>query len=166
MFEMIVTYLNHLRNVSEFPSIWLRFVSVLANNVNVVQKNAALHEEVLEMIVALLRLLHPPALPSSVREAVNSPTLSKSNSTSQNSFLGLLASAIFDEPKQEQPLSPLTVISPNIHNKTPLSGGGVTGDGERFNRSANPPQHLPVPGCEGCGGCSGRHLKINRRFRI
>lgn len=128
MFEMIVTYLNHLRNVSEFPSIWLRFVSVLANNVNVVQKNAALHEEVLEMIVALLRLLHPPALPSSVREAVNSPTLSKSNSTSQNSFLGLLASAIFDEPKQEQPLSPLTVISPNIHNKTPLSGGGVTGD--------------------------------------
>jgi hypothetical protein len=63
-----------------------------------------------------------------VRESVNSPTLSNSNSTSQNSFLGLLASAIFDEPKQQQPLSPLTVISPTIHNKTPLSGGGVTGD--------------------------------------
>ena len=128
IFEMIVCYLKHLRNVNEFPSVWLRFISVLANNVNVVQKNAALHEEILEMIVALLRLLHPPALPSSMRETVNVPTISSSNSKSQNSFLGLLASAIFDEPKQLPPTSPLMVISPSVNNKTPLCGGGVTGD--------------------------------------
>lgn len=63
IFEMMVTHIKQLRKVKDFPSYWLRFISVLATNANLLMKGVAMHEEMLEMIAALLRLLRPPPLP-------------------------------------------------------------------------------------------------------
>jgi len=64
VFEMLVGHIKELRDIPDFPSIWLRFTKVLSTNLSSVQRDHPLYDEMLEMIAALLRLLRPPALPA------------------------------------------------------------------------------------------------------
>ena len=45
--------------VSTYSSLWIDFVKILANNVNLSPRTSVIHDESIEMIVALLNLLPP-----------------------------------------------------------------------------------------------------------
>lgn len=64
VFEMLVGHIKELRDIPDFPSIWLRFTKILSTNLISVQRDHPLYDEMLEMIAALLRLLRPPVLPA------------------------------------------------------------------------------------------------------
>jgi hypothetical protein len=58
----LVKQIKHLRQLPDFQVFWLRFTSILAANSTMTSRGAPMHDEMLEMISALLRLLRMPPL--------------------------------------------------------------------------------------------------------
>ena len=59
LFEVMVSQFRQLLNCKEFSAQWLKFMTVLGTNISSVNKNLHIHDETIEMIGALLRLMRP-----------------------------------------------------------------------------------------------------------
>jgi hypothetical protein len=149
IFEMIITYKKKLGLFNEFPTFWLRFISALATNTNMVSRGLPLHDEMLEMITALLRLLPNPAKSSiSITSPINTSNTSASQTLPQSStlwsyiatpFFGNNSNKVLDTPNQTTnppstppPITQLNKNSPvDINQNIQLSPlGSVTGSVE------------------------------------
>jgi hypothetical protein len=60
IFELLVSQIKYLRDTADFQSFWLRYMTILATNASVLPRGTPMHEEIIEMIAALMRLLRPP----------------------------------------------------------------------------------------------------------
>jgi hypothetical protein len=63
LFDVFVNQIKLLRTCTEFQNLWLRFTGILATNTCALPRGVHFHEEMLEMIAALMRLLRPPVMP-------------------------------------------------------------------------------------------------------
>lgn len=59
MFEVMVSHFRQLLACKDFGVQWLNFMTILGVNVSSVSKSLHMHDEMIEMIGALLRLLRP-----------------------------------------------------------------------------------------------------------
>merc|ERR1711871_200469 len=88
MFEVMVSQFRQLLAYKEFGVQWLNFMTILGVNVSSVNKRLHIHEETVEMIAALLRLLRPiPVATVAVEESshiVATTTTPSSASTPAN----------------------------------------------------------------------------------
>jgi hypothetical protein len=90
LFDVFVNQIKVIRASNEFQTLWLRFTSILANNTCVLPRGVHFHEEMLEMIAALMRLLRPPVLPAPVLPAfkeTTKPVLTPNETKGAFSFL-------------------------------------------------------------------------------
>ena len=131
VFHVVVSHVAQLRNVKDFPALWLRFVNVLAINVNMIPRAVNLHGELVDMISALLRLLRPPALSSSRPSA--DPHVA---SAQRVGLLGMVAGLLFEsEPEPPAPPAADAAGSPSpaaadLSFSPTQFQGGVTGSEE------------------------------------
>jgi hypothetical protein len=102
VFEMLVGHIKELRDISDFPSVWLRFTKVLSTNLNSVQRDHPLFDEMLEMIAALLRLLRPPILPTQHAPAIMLASPQPPSSLGLLSFISPLIGYEAPQPKITQ----------------------------------------------------------------
>ena len=59
IFEILKTNFLKLMKISSFSSLWIDFSKILANNVNLSPRTSLMHDESIDMIVALLKMLVP-----------------------------------------------------------------------------------------------------------
>lgn len=134
VFEILVSQIKQLRHLPDFQTFWLRYTSILATNANLLTRGLAIHEEMLEMIAAIMRLLRPPALPAAPPVAPRGSASSTGSSVSSSkpqashgggsSILGLFSlwgsSASEEDATEAVPL----VGAPDTVTTTSVVGGG------------------------------------------
>ena len=101
LFEVMVSNFRQLLSCKEFSTQWLKFMSVLALNLKLVNRSIPLHDETVEMIGALLRLLRPLPVAASI-SCLESPTTGSSTSTSE----GTQGTDV--SPARVEPMTPST----------------------------------------------------------
>ena len=131
VFEVLVAQIKRLRKIPDFQSFWLRFTSILATNTNILPRGAHFHEEMLEMIAALMRLLRPPNVPVAQTIGVQPPLpsdASKQPVAAPFGFLFLWSAAPAPVPAPAPPPPPPTAtaaigISPSEEKEKVTCGG-------------------------------------------
>lgn len=96
IFHVLVFHIKELRKHEHFAAMYIRAISAMAGNASISQKGQLIHEEMLGMVIALLRLLRLPQLlqqiqAASLTEKKTADQVAESNSSSNtnNNSTGL-----------------------------------------------------------------------------
>lgn len=86
IFEIVVSQLKRLKASSDFQPNWLRYINVLAQNA-VLAHGTDMHDEMLEMVTALMRLLKAPTIPVQNAPATNIQVTNPASSSAFKLFM-------------------------------------------------------------------------------
>lgn len=113
-----------------FPSLWLRFISILATNAGIVSPGVHFHEEMLEMIAALLRVLRYPIhnLLNSSGGGSGSGSNQQSSSSSSSSSTSAFGFLFLWSTQETTPApAPAPAPAPEIEGAKDKTGGADNG---------------------------------------